>query len=368
MCTHLVFILVCISCVRKYELTNLFPPSSPQIVRCLATVLFNKFNKVKKVYEGSGCDVAGRFGTIVSRDCSKILGENEVLREENTSMRAILGDMNVAVSAPKKLSSPAATSTPSSKKRKDKNEELAHQPVETHNDSCEVCGTGGDLICCSTCNLVFHLGCTRPQLTEVPEGNWNCAYCVAENPPELEVTPQALEEAKRSVEEMDAEKAKHKPLCGKQAKRSVDEMKNAEEAGNEPLAKKQRLNKLKTNPSIFLGGLHTNTDEETIRKHFGKYGEITVVEIMRNAAGTPRGFGFVEFSSDDVVEAALQNEPHVINGNTVSIENSSDIVGFFSSKGKKKEEDDEDDSSSDAFDSSLGHPKRLAYKDDSGGK
>ena len=196
-------------------------------------------------------------------------------------MRAILEDMNVAVPAPKKLSSPA-TGTPSltnKKKRKDESKEL------------------------------------------------------------------------------------------EEAKRSVEEMMDAEEVRNEPLAKKQKLNKVKTNPGIFLGGLHANTDEETLRRNFGKYGEITAVEIMRNAAGTPRGFGFVEFSSDDVVEAALQNEPHVINGNTVSIENSSDIVGFFSSKGKKKDgEDDEDDSSSDAFDSSLGQPKRLAYKDDSGGK
>ena len=154
----------------------------------------------------------------------------------------------------------------------------------------------------------------------------------------------------------------------KEAKRSVEEMMDAEEARNEPLAKKQKLNKLKTNPSIFLGGLHANTDEETLRRHFGKYGEITAVEIMRNTAGTPRGFGFVEFLSDDSVEAALQNKPHVINGNTVSIENSSDIVVFFSSKGKKKDGEDVEDSSSDAFDSSLGHPKRLAYKDDSGGK
>jgi len=203
-----------------------------------------------------------------------------VLKEENTSMRAILEDMNVAVPAPKKLSSPA-TGTPSltnKKKRKDESKEL--------------------------------------------------------------------EEAK-----------------------SVEEMTDAGEARNEPLAKKQKLDKLKTNPSIFLGGLHTNTDEETIRRHFGQYGEIIAVEIMRNAAGTPRGFGFVEFLSDDSVEAALQNKPHVINGNTVSIENSSDVIGFLSSKGKKKDgEDDEDDSSSDAFDSSLGHPKRLAYKDDSGGK
>jgi len=370
----------------------------------VATVLFNQFNKVKKVYEGSGCDVAGRFGTIVSRDCSKILGENEVLSEENASMRAILKDMNVAVPTPKKVSSPAAAAgTPSStkKKRKEKveNEELAYEPVEiTHNDSCEVCGTGGDLICCSTCNLVFHLGCTRPQLTEVPEGNWNCAYCVAENLPELEITPQALEEAKRSVEEMDAEKAKHKPLRGKQAKRQklnkLKELLAAKKAAKERdhddedeeqqppvespikqedsyslacdstrIPKKKRSDSLPSsiypdfnyerydvpyspesmaplllaggggdhnrdghkNPSmfssssIFLGGLHFNTDEETLRWHFGKYGEITAVEIMRNAAGTPRGFGFVEFLSDDSVEAALQNKPHVIHGRAIDV-------------------------------------------------
>lgn len=48
-----------------------------------------------------------------------------------------------------------------------------------HNDICECCGDLGELICCSTCNLVYHIECTRPKLSELPEGDWSCAFCVA---------------------------------------------------------------------------------------------------------------------------------------------------------------------------------------------
>ena len=48
-----------------------------------------------------------------------------------------------------------------------------------HNDLCEVCNDVGELICCSTCNLVFHLQCIRPPTTRFPPDRWCCAYCVA---------------------------------------------------------------------------------------------------------------------------------------------------------------------------------------------
>ncbi|GMH76151.1 hypothetical protein TrVE_jg8682 [Triparma verrucosa] len=47
-----------------------------------------------------------------------------------------------------------------------------------HNDRCEACEEVGDLICCDTCNLVFHLECIRPAQKVVPRGQWNCAYCM----------------------------------------------------------------------------------------------------------------------------------------------------------------------------------------------
>lgn len=42
--------------------------------------------------------------------------------------------------------------------------------LNQHNDTCDVCSLGGELLCCSTCNLVFHLECVRPMLKELPPG------------------------------------------------------------------------------------------------------------------------------------------------------------------------------------------------------
>ena len=50
--------------------------------------------------------------------------------------------------------------------------------LNQHNDICEVCNDPGELICCSTCNLVFHLKCIRPATTRLPPDHWSCAYCV----------------------------------------------------------------------------------------------------------------------------------------------------------------------------------------------
>ncbi len=49
--------------------------------------------------------------------------------------------------------------------------------LNQHNDLCEVCNTGGELLCCATCNLVFHMGCVRPRLKVLPPDDWSCAYC-----------------------------------------------------------------------------------------------------------------------------------------------------------------------------------------------
>jgi hypothetical protein len=50
---------------------------------------------------------------------------------------------------------------------------------DQHNDHCEVCNQPGKIICCATCNLVFHLHCARPKLHDEPPDDWKCAYCCA---------------------------------------------------------------------------------------------------------------------------------------------------------------------------------------------
>lgn len=58
-----------------------------------------------------------------------------------------------------------------------------------HQDYCEVCQQGGEIILCDTCPRAYHLVCLEPELDEAPEGKWSCPHCEGEgvqNEPEPE--------------------------------------------------------------------------------------------------------------------------------------------------------------------------------------
>ena len=38
-----------------------------------------------------------------------------------------------------------------------------------YNEMCELCSTGGNIICCDYCNLSFHPECLLPPLQVIPE-------------------------------------------------------------------------------------------------------------------------------------------------------------------------------------------------------
>lgn len=53
--------------------------------------------------------------------------------------------------------------------------------VDQHIDRCHACNVGGDLLCCATCNLAFHMDCVQPVLLIEPDDDWTCAYCIADD-------------------------------------------------------------------------------------------------------------------------------------------------------------------------------------------
>lgn len=48
-----------------------------------------------------------------------------------------------------------------------------------HNEHCELCFTGGQLLCCDGCERAYHLSCVNPPMLEIPTGDWFCVNCLS---------------------------------------------------------------------------------------------------------------------------------------------------------------------------------------------
>jgi hypothetical protein len=44
-----------------------------------------------------------------------------------------------------------------------------NDPPSDHDDACAICEQGGEILCCDTCNLAFHLRCLVPPMVRIPE-------------------------------------------------------------------------------------------------------------------------------------------------------------------------------------------------------
>jgi len=61
--------------------------------------------------------------------------------------------------------------------QQEQQQQQQQQQQDQHNDACEVCDQVGDLLCCDTCTLVYHVRCLDPPLKKVPDF-WPCPECV----------------------------------------------------------------------------------------------------------------------------------------------------------------------------------------------
>ncbi|KAI1885786.1 hypothetical protein AGOR_G00207380 [Albula goreensis] len=87
-----------------------------------------------------------------------------------------------------------------SAKKKKKVEEDADGYETDHQDYCEVCQQGGEIILCDTCPRAYHMVCLDPDMEKAPEGKWSCPHCEKEG-----VQWEAREDASEGEEENDGD-------------------------------------------------------------------------------------------------------------------------------------------------------------------
>ncbi|XP_042362930.1 chromodomain-helicase-DNA-binding protein 4-like [Plectropomus leopardus] len=108
------------------------------------------------------------------------------------------GSMNsVSVSEGSNSRSSRSKKKPSKSKPKKKKEVEDGDGYETdHQDYCEVCQQGGEIILCDTCPRAYHMVCLDPDMEKAPEGTWSCPHCEKEG-----IQWEAREEASEGEED-----------------------------------------------------------------------------------------------------------------------------------------------------------------------
>jgi cold-inducible RNA-binding protein len=73
--------------------------------------------------------------------------------------------------------------------------------------------------------------------------------------------------------------------------------------------------------NIYIGNLSFDTTEDQLRQAFEGYGEVSSVKIITDRdSGKPRGFGFIEMTSDNEATAAISSlNGHELNGRELNV-------------------------------------------------
>lgn len=67
---------------------------------------------------------------------------------------------------------------------------------------------------------------------------------------------------------------------------------------------------------LFIGGLNWDTTDEGLRDYFSQFGKVDACTIMRDPAGTSRGFAFLTFDDPNAVSAVVARE-HFLDGKAI---------------------------------------------------
>ncbi|XP_062449647.1 chromodomain-helicase-DNA-binding protein 5 isoform X6 [Rhea pennata] len=154
--------------------------------------------------KGKGKKMAGlkfRFGGIPSKRKKSSSSEEEE-REESDFDSASINSSSV------RSECSAGLGKRGKRKRKKKRIEEGDGYETDHQDYCEVCQQGGEIILCDTCPRAYHLVCLDPELEKAPEGKWSCPHCEKEG-----IQWEPKEEEEEEEEGAEEEEDDHMEFC-----------------------------------------------------------------------------------------------------------------------------------------------------------
>ncbi|XP_078034835.1 uncharacterized protein LOC144468906 [Augochlora pura] len=77
--------------------------------------------------------------------------------------------------------------------------------------------------------------------------------------------------------------------------------------------------------AVFIGNLHFNIEDNEVRKHFKSCGEIESIRIVRdNKTGIGKGFGYVNFKTEDAVALALELNGTLLRNREIRVQSCSE--------------------------------------------
>ncbi|RWS02172.1 hypothetical protein B4U79_04340 [Dinothrombium tinctorium] len=100
-----------------------------------------------------------------------------------------------------------------------------------------------------------------------------------------------------------------------------------------PSSADSELKKLQT---VFVSNLDFNTSEDTLRKVFSEFGEISELRLVRNYKGLSKGLCYIEYSSIEATKTALKHDRMPIDGRPVFINEVGKKHQFQYQKGLEK--------------------------------
>uniref|UniRef100_A0A8C6PWA5 Chromodomain-helicase-DNA-binding protein 5-like n=1 Tax=Nothobranchius furzeri TaxID=105023 RepID=A0A8C6PWA5_NOTFU len=128
--------------------------------------------------------------------------------EEDILEESDFDDISIHSASVLSDTSGAATKKKARRGRKKRKKEDGDGYETDHQDYCEVCQQGGEIILCDTCPRAYHLVCLDPELEKAPEGKWSCPHCEKEG-----IQWEAKDEEEEEEEAAGEEEDDHMEFC-----------------------------------------------------------------------------------------------------------------------------------------------------------